>query len=230
MLGWEGIWTCWQPSLTHRMQKNWAQSLRGDFRNQPNIFQFRLWIAAPFMAPSMIFINGDVRCKKCEPEQKTASESVDADRRGSHASVKKINSNKNPSWWQLFWRRVNKNDTYYVRSEMNFFSGRKIGKSRTKYTLQHIVWKQFSRGIQILDLKLCVKKILTTKSKKVPTAIIIVTTETMIMTTETTIVTRKVTTVPNCDYRSWLWPQRPRAWPQRPPAWPQRLRSWPPSP
>ena len=178
------------------------------------------------MLPAMICINRKMHVKKYELLKKTASKSVDADRRGSRASVKKIYSEKNPSWWQLFWRRVNKNDTHYVRSEMNFFSGRKIRKSLTKYTLQHIVWKQFSRGIQILDLKLCVKKILTTKSKKVPTAIIIVTTETMIMTTETTIVTR----VPNCDYRSWLWPQRPRTWPQRPRAWPQRLRSWPPSP
>ena len=47
------------------------------------------------MAPSMIFTNGDVLCKKCEPEQKTASKSVDADLRRSFACVKKINSKKN---------------------------------------------------------------------------------------------------------------------------------------
>ena len=50
----------------------------------------------------MSFTNGDVRCKKSEPEQKTASKSVDADRRGSRASVKKINQAKIPKGGSFF--------------------------------------------------------------------------------------------------------------------------------
>ena len=38
-------------------------------------------------------------CKKCEPEQKTASKSADAEQRESLACVKKIKLGKNPQRW-----------------------------------------------------------------------------------------------------------------------------------
>ena len=48
------------------------------------------------MANYFKYIIRNMLCKKCEPKKKTASKSVDAERRESHASVKKINSKKNP--------------------------------------------------------------------------------------------------------------------------------------
>ena len=91
------------------------------------------------------------------------------------------------------------NDTSSVRSKKNFLLHRKYGMSLTKYTLQHIIRKQISRGIQILDSKLRLEKNLTTKSKIMTTETTIMTTETVIVTTETTIVTLEAT---NLDHRS----------------------------
>ena len=77
------------------------------------------------MAPAMICINGAVLCKKCELEQKTASKSVDAVRRGSRTCVKKINSKKIIKVVVLFRRReivfVTNTDAKKIISSCTFF-------------------------------------------------------------------------------------------------------------
>ena len=64
-------------------------------------------------------------CKKCEPEQKTASKSVGAEQRKSLACIEKKNRAKIPKGGSFFWRReiaaVTKTDQKKIFLSCTFF-------------------------------------------------------------------------------------------------------------